>query len=104
MIRIYVNGGSLCAGGDVGTGRRGNPVLDVGTRSRIGVEWFDVEDNGNDIHVQPESGTQIGRLIFYRVKKNRSSCGTSRTSLRSETVTPAPKNLQRCSMENLRSV
>lgn len=59
---INVDGRGLCAGGNVGSGSRGDSVLDVRTRNGICMEGLDVEDNGNDIHVEPKASAQIGSL------------------------------------------
>lgn len=37
-------------------------MLDVGTGDGIGVEGFDVEDDGNNVQVKPEAGAEIGSL------------------------------------------
>lgn len=65
-------------------------MLNVGTRSRIGVEWFDVEDNGNDIHVQPESGTQIRRLFEER---NSDTCTQELAKMLDREFTECLKNI-----------
>lgn len=37
-------------------------MLDVGPRKRLGVLGLDVEDNGHNVHLKPETGAQIRRL------------------------------------------
>lgn len=84
-------------------------MFDVGTSDGVGVEWLDVKDNGNDVRLEPQACAQIRGL------DGRSNTGIShdrgvyqeakeRTSLRRLSVTPAPRNLQRCSVEKARRV
>ena len=44
--------------GYIGTGGR-NTVLQVGTGDRFGVEGFDVEDDGNDVQLEPEARAKV---------------------------------------------
>lgn len=52
----------LCARSDIGTGSR-NAVLQVGTSKRFGVERLDVEDDGNDVQLEPETGAKVRCLV-----------------------------------------
>ena len=52
----------LRAGGDIGTGGR-KTVFYVGASERFGVERLNVEDNGNDVQLQPEASTKVGCLV-----------------------------------------
>ena len=74
-------------------------MLDIGTREGVSMERFDVEDNGHDVEVSPEPGAQIGAL--KKINLCAIATGESHTSFKRLRVTPAPRNLQRCSCENL---
>ena len=50
---VDIERGRLGTRGDVGAGGGRNTVLDVGTRDRIGVERLDVEDDGDDVELEP---------------------------------------------------
>ena len=52
----------LCARGDIGTSSR-KTVLQVGAGDRFGVESLDVEDDGNDVQLQPETGAKVRCLV-----------------------------------------
>ena len=54
--------GRLSAGWDVGAGGRRDAMLDVRTGDRVGVEWLDVEHDGDDVHVKPKPGADVGGL------------------------------------------
>ena len=81
-------------------------MLDIWASERISVEGLDVEDIGYDIHIQPETSADIGTLRFFlkMLRLDQIAILLIRTSLRRVRVTPTPRNLQRCSMENLRKV
>ena len=52
----------LCARSDIGTGSR-KAVLQVGTGKRFSVERLDVEDDGNNVHLEPETGAKVRCLV-----------------------------------------
>lgn len=62
LCGVDIESGRLGTRGDVGTGGGRNTVLDVGTSDGIGVERLDVEDDGDDVEIEPETGAQIGSL------------------------------------------
>lgn len=52
----------LGARGDIGTGSR-KTVLQVGAGARFSVERLDVEDDGDDVQLQPETGAKVRCLV-----------------------------------------
>ena len=54
--------GGFCSGCDGRSSFRGDAMLDIRASDGLGVEWLDVEDDGDDVHVKPETGTNIGGL------------------------------------------
>lgn len=62
LASINVESGRIGTRWNVRAGSGGNTVLDVGTRDRVGVEGLDVEHNGNDVQIEPESSAEIRRL------------------------------------------
>ena len=58
---------------DIGTGSR-KTVLQVGTSERFRVERLDVEDDGDDVQLEPETGAKIGCLVNFQLGFE-SSCG-----------------------------
>lgn len=54
--------GSFCTGRDIRSSCRGDPMFNVGTGDGIGVEGFDIEDNGYDVQIQPKTSTQVWSL------------------------------------------
>ena len=59
---INVDGGGLGTRWDIGTSGGGDAVLDVGTSDRVSVERLDVEDDGDNIEVEPKMGAQVRGL------------------------------------------
>jgi hypothetical protein len=64
---------------------------------------LDVEHIRDNVHIKPESGTNIGSLIIMR-KDLISDIEEKQTSRRRVSVIPAPKNLHKWSIENLRKI
>ena len=56
----------ICARMNVGTGGR-KTVLQVGAGNGFGVERFDVEDDGNDVQLEPETGAKVGCLVNFQL-------------------------------------
>lgn len=52
---LDIHGGGLRAGGHIRSCGGGDAVLDVGAGDRVGVEGLDVEDDRDDVHVEPEA-------------------------------------------------
>ena len=91
---------------DIRAGSGRDTVLGVDTGRGIGVEGLDVEDDGYNIQIKPETSAQVGSLSTIHAQSVLNHCETdqARTSFKRLSVTPAPRNLQRCSVENLRRV
>lgn len=98
---IDIESRGLSARGRKRASGRSDTMLDSGASGRVRVIRFDIEHDGDDIELQPQASTEIRGLGGFRkgivggVRKEP----TSRRRLR---VTPAPRNLHRCSEENLR--
>lgn len=68
---------------DVGTGSR-KTVLQIGASDRFRVKRLDVEDDGDDVQLEPETGAKVGCLVNFQLKFG-SSCGDiNKTHLRQE--------------------
>jgi hypothetical protein len=85
-----------------GLGAR-DAVLNVRASDAICVVGLDVEDDRDDVHVEPKLGAEIGRLSKILMSCISYSEKLLQTSLRRDMVTPAPTNLHMCSAENLRN-
>jgi len=55
-----------CARSDNGTGSR-KTMLQVWTGKRFSVEWLDVEDDGNDVQLEPKTGAKVRCLVNFQL-------------------------------------
>jgi hypothetical protein len=94
VLRVHQHSGRLSARRNVRASGRRDPVLDVGSGRRIGVEGLDIEGDGDNVHVQPKPRAKVWRLDRVSCQSRHGRCDP-RTSFKSARVTPAPKNLQR---------
>lgn len=46
-------------------------MLDVGTGEGVSLEGFDVEDDGNDVKIEPEASAKVRCLIGKRLARNQ---------------------------------
>ena len=60
---IDIDGGGLCSRRNIGTSGGGDTVLDVGASEGVSVERLDVEDDGNDVKLEPQTSAQIRGLM-----------------------------------------
>lgn len=65
---------------DIGTGSR-KTVLQVGTSERFCVERLDVEDDGDDVQLEPETGAKVGCLVNFQLGFESSCEDISKTHL-----------------------
>ena len=65
--RLDVDSGSFSSRGNVGTGGGRDAVLDIRPGDGVGVERLDIEDERDDVHVQPETRAEIWALDMTRV-------------------------------------
>ena len=77
-------------------------MFNVRTGDRVRMERFDVEDNRDNVQLEPESGAQVGCLYALYLVTICYVTGLVLTSRSRLKVTPAPRNLQRCSEEKVR--
>ena len=56
----------VCARSDIGTGSR-KTVLQVGTGTRFGMERLDVEDDGDNVQLEPETGAKVRCLVIFQL-------------------------------------
>lgn len=59
---VDIDGGRLGSRRDVRTSCGGDTMLDIGTGDGVSVERLDIEDDGNDVKVEPEPRAQVGSL------------------------------------------
>jgi hypothetical protein len=65
----------FCSRRNIGTSGGGDTVLDVGTGKGIGVDRLDVEDEGNNVKLEPQVSAKITRVLMKAVSTRRNDQG-----------------------------
>ena len=60
---INIDGGGLRPRRNIGTGGGRDTVLDVGASKGVGVERLDVEDDGNNVKIEPQPSAKVRGLM-----------------------------------------